>query len=63
VDDVLPLSKPITLTNGKVINELPISKGQKIVASVLGYNRLGSNSFYRRAGLCADNLYPLVISH
>ena len=45
VDDVLPLSKPITLTNGKIVNELPIPKGQKIIASVLAYNRLGSNSF------------------
>ena len=45
VDDVLPLSKPITLTNGKVVNELAIPKGQKIIASVLAYNRLGSNSF------------------
>jgi hypothetical protein len=42
-DDVLPLSKPITLTNGKVMNELPIPKGQKIIASVVEYNRLGAN--------------------
>jgi hypothetical protein len=43
VNDVLPLSKPITLTNGKVVNELPIPKGQKIVASVIGYQRLESD--------------------
>jgi hypothetical protein len=45
VDDVLPLSKPITLTNGKVVNELPIPKGQKIIASVLAYNRWRSSYF------------------
>jgi hypothetical protein len=42
VDDILPLSKPITLTNGKVVNGLPIPKGQKIIASVAEYNRLGA---------------------
>ncbi|KIY53214.1 cytochrome P450 [Fistulina hepatica ATCC 64428] len=38
-DDVLPLSVPIALTTGEVINELPIPKGQKIVASIASYNR------------------------
>jgi cytochrome P450 len=50
-DDVLPLSKSITLTNGKVVNELPIPKGQKIIASVIEYNRLGSTSFSALCGL------------
>jgi hypothetical protein len=44
-DDVLPLSKPITLTNGKVVNELAIPKGQKIIASVVEYNRFGAKLF------------------
>ncbi|KAJ7593938.1 cytochrome P450 [Mycena floridula] len=39
-DDVLPLSKPITLTNGKIVHELPIPKGTKIMASIHAYNRL-----------------------
>jgi cytochrome P450 len=38
-DDVLPLSTPVTLTNGKIVNELPIPKGQKIIASLCSYNR------------------------
>ncbi|KAF7439981.1 hypothetical protein PC9H_000318 [Pleurotus ostreatus] len=38
-DDVLPLSKPITLTTGEVVHELPIPKGQKLALSIAGYNR------------------------
>ncbi|KAF8814486.1 cytochrome P450 [Phlegmacium glaucopus] len=37
--DVLPLSKPLITSSGKVITELPIPKGQNIIASVNGYNR------------------------
>ncbi|KAK7052861.1 hypothetical protein VNI00_004180 [Paramarasmius palmivorus] len=39
-DGVLPLSNPITLTTGESINNLPIPKGLRIVASVAAYNRL-----------------------
>ncbi|EGN92782.1 hypothetical protein SERLA73DRAFT_116913 [Serpula lacrymans var. lacrymans S7.3] len=38
-DDVLPLSRPITTNSGKVIHEVPIPKGTRIVGSVVGYNR------------------------
>ncbi|KAF7289219.1 PseudoU-synth-2 domain-containing protein [Mycena indigotica] len=38
-DDVLPLSRPITLTSGEVVNELPIPKGMNIVVSIAVYNR------------------------
>lgn len=38
-DDVLPLSKPIRLTTGEVLHELPIPKGQKLTLSIAGYNR------------------------
>ncbi|PBK60601.1 cytochrome P450 [Armillaria solidipes] len=38
-DDVLPLSKPITTTSGKVLHELPIPKGLQIISSVAAYNR------------------------
>ncbi|KAG5644497.1 hypothetical protein DXG03_008239 [Asterophora parasitica] len=38
-DDVLPLSKPIKLTSGEMLYELPIPKGQRIIASIGGYNR------------------------
>ncbi|KIY53193.1 cytochrome P450 [Fistulina hepatica ATCC 64428] len=37
--DVLPLSVPIALKTGEVVNELPIPKGQKIAASIASYNR------------------------
>jgi len=39
-DTVIPLSKPITLLSGKVVSELPTSKGQKVWVNVAGYNRL-----------------------
>lgn len=38
-DDVLPLSKPIVTCSGKVINEIPVPKGLKIITSIGGYNR------------------------
>ncbi|KAG1824688.1 cytochrome P450 [Suillus subaureus] len=38
-DDVLPLSQPITTRSGKVIRELPVPKGTRIVASIAAYNR------------------------
>ncbi|OAX39518.1 cytochrome P450, partial [Rhizopogon vinicolor AM-OR11-026] len=38
-DDILPLSQPITTCSGKVIHELPIPKGTRIVASIAAYNR------------------------
>ncbi|THV06716.1 cytochrome P450 [Dendrothele bispora CBS 962.96] len=38
-DDVLPLSQPIRTTNGKVLDQLPVGKGTKIVLSIAGYNR------------------------
>ncbi|OBZ69536.1 11-oxo-beta-amyrin 30-oxidase [Grifola frondosa] len=38
-DDVLPLSKPITTRSGKVIHELPIRAGLRLVLSVAAYNR------------------------
>ncbi|KAJ4468353.1 cytochrome P450 [Lentinula aciculospora] len=38
-DTVLPLSKPVTTTKGKMISELPIRKGTKLVLSIAAYNR------------------------
>ncbi|KAI0629559.1 cytochrome P450 [Trametes polyzona] len=38
-DDVLPLSKPITTRSGKVINEVPIRAGLRLILSVCAYNR------------------------
>ncbi|KJA28784.1 hypothetical protein HYPSUDRAFT_128183 [Hypholoma sublateritium FD-334 SS-4] len=38
-DTVLPLSKPITTRTGKVINEIIVPKGTKMVTSVNGYHR------------------------
>lgn len=42
-DDVIPLSQPIETRSGKIINEIPISKGQGITASICAYNRLVSS--------------------
>ena len=64
VDDVLPLSKPIMLTNRKVVSEPPIPKGQKIIASVLAYNRLGSNSFSLSVQVYElTTFYPFTVSY
>lgn len=41
-DDVIPLESPIETKSGQVITEIPISRGQNIVVSICGYNRLQS---------------------
>ncbi|KAG0695495.1 cytochrome P450 [Suillus ampliporus] len=41
-DDVIPLAQPIETKSGKIIHEIPISKGQGITASICTYNRLPS---------------------
>lgn len=38
-EDVLPLSEPIATVDGKVLNEIPIPKGQVIMASLYCYNQ------------------------
>ncbi|KAK0475531.1 cytochrome P450 [Armillaria novae-zelandiae] len=38
-DDILPLSRPVTLTTGKTVQEIAIPKGTYIFASIAGYNR------------------------
>ncbi|PBK73356.1 cytochrome P450 [Armillaria solidipes] len=38
-NDVLPLSKPVALTTGKVVQEIAIPKGISIIVSIAGYNR------------------------
>ena len=37
-DDVLPLTKPIVGTSGRVYTELPIQKGTPVTISTVGYN-------------------------
>ncbi|EIM80594.1 cytochrome P450 [Stereum hirsutum FP-91666 SS1] len=37
-DDVLPLTKPITTTSGKVVKEVPIPQGIRIIVSGAAYN-------------------------
>ena len=37
-DDVLPLSQPVTLKSGQVVDRLAIPKGTRIYISVGGYN-------------------------
>ena len=37
-DDVLPLTKPIVGTSGRVYTELPVPKGTNVTISVTGYN-------------------------
>ena len=37
-DDVIPLSKPIVGTSGKVYNELQVPGGTTVAVSIYGYN-------------------------
>ncbi|EGN99139.1 hypothetical protein SERLA73DRAFT_181957 [Serpula lacrymans var. lacrymans S7.3] len=41
-EDVIPLSQPIETVSGKIINQVPVSKGQVINISICTYNRLQS---------------------
>ncbi|KAK0431729.1 cytochrome P450 [Armillaria borealis] len=41
-DDILPLAEPITTSDGKLCSQIPIRKGQVIMASIYSYNRLPS---------------------
>ena len=41
-DEVIPLSRPLKLSDGKSITEIPIPKGQNIWINAPGYNRLPS---------------------
>ncbi|CAL1711674.1 unnamed protein product [Somion occarium] len=38
-NDVLPVSKPITLKSGRIVSEIPIPRGTKVLLSVTAYNR------------------------
>jgi cytochrome P450 len=38
-DDIIPLAQPVTTKEGRVIREIPVSKGQSILCSSAGYNR------------------------
>ena len=37
-DDVLPLTKPIVGTSGRVYTELPVPKGTTVSVAMSGYN-------------------------
>ncbi|KAK1225550.1 hypothetical protein PQX77_011490 [Marasmius sp. AFHP31] len=39
-DDVIPLDYPVLGTSGAMLSEVPVAKGQRVVASVVQYNRL-----------------------
>jgi len=41
-DEVIPLSQPLKLPDGRSITEIPVSNGQNIWINVPGYNRLPS---------------------
>jgi len=38
-DDIIPLSTPVRTKSGHLVTEIPVSKGQSVIASVCGYNR------------------------
>ncbi|KAK1221162.1 hypothetical protein PQX77_016039 [Marasmius sp. AFHP31] len=40
VDDVIPLEIPVVDASGSVLREIPVTKGQRVLASVYNYNRV-----------------------
>ena len=38
-DDVIPLSKPFTSRSGKLVGEIAVPKGTRVILSLAGYNR------------------------
>lgn len=44
-DDVIPLSMPVRLETGELIDEVPVEAGQNIALSLWGYNRQAAIAF------------------
>ncbi|KAJ8077814.1 hypothetical protein PM082_002249 [Marasmius tenuissimus] len=40
VDDIIPLEFPVVDSSGSVLREIPVTKGQRVLAGVYNYNRL-----------------------
>ncbi|KAL0562506.1 hypothetical protein V5O48_019581, partial [Marasmius crinis-equi] len=40
IDDAIPLDHPVTDASGNVLKEIPVAKGQRIITSIVCYNRL-----------------------
>ena len=38
-DDVVPLATPIQTRSGKIITEIPVPEGTRVILSIAGYNR------------------------
>jgi len=55
-DDILPLTKPIVGTSGRVYSELPVPKGTAVTVSMLGYNLCVFVFFYSRHHLLSRAL-------
>ncbi|KAK7031124.1 hypothetical protein VNI00_013732 [Paramarasmius palmivorus] len=37
-DDVIPLAQPVVSTSGEMLTEIPVTKGQRVMVSIIGYN-------------------------
>ena len=57
-DDVLPLTKPIVGTSGKVYTELPIPKGTIIAIPTSGYNLY---VFFENLPLSRQDAHTIVL--
>lgn len=44
-DDVIPLSEPITTSNGEVVDHVSVAKDQTILVSICAYNRLAGSLY------------------
>lgn len=43
-DDIIPLSAPVKTVDGEVVTSIPVSKGQRVLLSILAYNRYVESS-------------------
>ncbi|GJJ11632.1 hypothetical protein Clacol_005868 [Clathrus columnatus] len=41
-DDCIPLSYPVPTVNGEMISDIPVNRGERVIISILAYNRLKS---------------------
>jgi hypothetical protein len=37
-DDVIPLAYPVRSSSGEMLSQIPVTKGQRIITSIVGYN-------------------------
>jgi len=60
-DDIIPLSTPIRTKSGQYITEIPVSKGQSVIASVCAYNRQVTFIYPRVFSMLTATFHPPLV--